>query len=62
MSEQFAVVRNIEGQYSVWPLGRDVPSGWDATGFEGPREHCLEHIGEVWTDLRPLSVVAAERR
>lgn len=52
----YRVVRNDEEQYSIWPVGRDLPPGWQAEGTEGPREQCLEHIDRVWTDMRPLSV------
>lgn len=50
------VVRNDEEQYSVWPGGRSMPAGWEATGFEGSRDECLDHIEVVWTDIRPLSL------
>ncbi|WP_037853609.1 MbtH family protein [Streptomyces sp. NRRL S-340] len=52
----YLVVRNHEEQYSIWPAGQDVPAGWAAEGFEGPKSDCLAHIAEVWTDLRPLSL------
>ncbi|MDG4864793.1 MbtH family NRPS accessory protein [Streptomyces sp. T-3] len=45
-----AVVVNDKGQYSVWPQGRQVPDGWHATGFSGPRDGCLQHIAAVWTE------------
>jgi MbtH protein len=51
-----AVVVNDEGQYSVWPLGRDLPAGWRADGFTGTEEECLGYIDEVWTDMRPASL------
>jgi MbtH protein len=25
-------------------------------GFQGLRDACLEHIREIWTDMRPLSL------
>ena len=51
----FQVVVNDEGQYSIWPADRDRPDGWQPDGFTGPRDECLQHIDEVWTDLRPVS-------
>lgn len=51
----FQVVLNDEGQYSIWPADRGRPAGWHADGFIGPRDECLQHIDEVWTDLRPIS-------
>ena len=52
----YLVVRNAEEQYSIWPAGRDVPAGWEADGTVGPKDACLAHITEVWTDMRPLSL------
>ncbi len=53
---QYLVVLNHEQQYSIWPAHRELPSGWQADGTSGTREQCLEHIGRVWTDMRPLSL------
>ncbi|MFF4404872.1 MbtH family protein [Streptomyces sp. NPDC001262] len=50
------VVLNHEEQYSIWWTDRDLPAGWRAEGTEGTREECLAHIGEAWTDMRPLSL------
>ncbi len=55
MSETFAVVRNDEDQYSIWPRHRPVPAGWHPVGVAGARDDCLAHIERVWTDLRPRS-------
>jgi MbtH protein len=53
---RYSVVVNDEEQYSVWLSGRELPPGWRAVGRSGTREECLRHIGEVWTDMRPLSL------
>ncbi|MFH8442211.1 MbtH family protein [Streptomyces sp. NPDC018026] len=52
----FLVVRNAEEQYSIWPEGREVPDGWTAIGDPRPKDECLSHIAEVWTDMRPASL------
>ena len=52
----YDVVINAEEQYSIWPLGRDLPEGWKTTGFSGSRDECFEHISSVWEDLRPKSL------
>jgi MbtH protein len=52
----YKVVVNHEGQYSIWPVDREVPRGWDEAGKAGPREECLSFIEETWTDMRPLSL------
>ncbi|MFI8291548.1 MbtH family protein [Streptomyces sp. ms191] len=53
---RYAVVINDEEQYSVWPESREVPAGWQPTGFTGSKEECVAHVDEVWTDMRPLSL------
>jgi MbtH protein len=53
---RYAVVVNDEEQYSIWVVGRELPAGWRATGTQGTKAECLDHIATVWTDLRPLSV------
>lgn len=53
---QYVVVINHEDQYSIWPEGREIPSGWRATGVAGTKEQCLANIEEVWTDMRPRSL------
>jgi MbtH protein len=50
------VVVNDEEQYSVWPADRPQPDGWRDAGFRGTRNACLDHVAEVWTDMRPRSV------
>ncbi|WP_113700274.1 MbtH family protein [Nonomuraea lactucae] len=53
---QYKVVVNHEDQYSIWFAERPIPQGWHATGFEGPKQTCLDHIDQVWTDMRPRSL------
>jgi len=50
------IVVNDEEQYSIWFADREMPPGWRAEGTEGSRAECLDHIDEVWTDMRPRSV------
>ncbi|MFE0424506.1 MbtH family protein [Streptomyces sp. NPDC058953] len=55
----YAVLRNDEGQYSLWPAGVDVPEGWAVARTPGPRQECLEYVEAVWTDMRPARLIAA---
>lgn len=55
-SVPFLVVKNHEEQYSIWPVGREIPLGWIDCGFNGDKQSCLKHIESVWTDMRPLSL------
>jgi len=52
----FYVVMNHEEQYSIWPEYKPIPNGWRAVGKSGKKKECLEHIDQVWTDMRPLSL------
>jgi MbtH protein len=52
----YRVVVNHEEQYSIWPVDRELPAGWNDVGKSGPKAECLEHIEQVWTDMRPLSL------
>jgi len=62
----YKVVVNHEEQYSIWPAHREPPLGWREVGKEGSKDECLAYVGEVWTDMRPLSLrkkmEEAERR
>jgi MbtH protein len=49
----YKVVVNQEEQYSIWPADREAPMGWSDTGFQGPKAACLQHIQEIWSDMRP---------
>jgi MbtH protein len=52
----YKVVVNHEEQYSIWPVDRENPLGWNDTGKTGPKADCLAYVKEVWTDMRPLSL------
>jgi MbtH protein len=61
-SPRYQVVINEEEQYSIWPEDREPPAGWRATGTRGPKDECLAHIREAWTDMRPRSLREAMDR
>ncbi len=50
------VVLNHEEQYSIWPADRENALGWKDEGKVGTKQECLDHIKEVCTDMRPLSL------
>ncbi|MFD9739334.1 MbtH family protein [Umezawaea sp. NPDC059074] len=47
------VLVNEEGQYSLWPMDKEVPAGWASTGKSGSRQFCMDYVDQVWTDMRP---------
>lgn len=52
----YQAVINHEWQYSLWPADRELPLGWEPTGFQGLKEDVLAFIQRVWTDMRPRSL------
>ncbi len=55
-TQQYKVVINHEEQYSIWPADRENALGWFDVGKEGTKQEALDHIEEVWMDMRPLSL------
>ncbi len=53
---RYQVLVNDEEQYSLWPADHEVPAGWRATGTEGTKQECMDHVDQVWTDMRPRSL------
>lgn len=53
---EYRVVVNEEEQYSLWLATLEIPKGWRDTGKIGKKADCLAYVGEVWTDMRPLSL------
>lgn len=54
--EEFKILINEEGQYSLWPSAVCVPLGWQETGPVGSKDACLDFVRENWTDMRPESL------
>lgn len=59
---RYRVVVNDEDQYSIWPEHKRNAPGWRDAGFTGGRDECLDHVEQVWRDLRPRSVREAAGR
>lgn len=57
--EIFRVVINLEDQYSIWSMRKEIPYGWSGVGKSRTKEECFSYIKEVWTDMRPHSLKEA---
>ncbi|MEV5576186.1 MbtH family protein [Spirillospora sp. NPDC052269] len=55
----FLVLRNDEGQYSLWPSFAEVPAGWTVAKAADSRAACVEYVEANWTDMRPNGLVEA---
>jgi MbtH protein len=47
----YVVLVNAQDQYSIWPLGMELPAGWREAGVIGTRDECLDHIATAWAEL-----------
>lgn len=54
--DEFVVLVNDEGQYSIWPSAQDVPAGWRIARPKGTKAEALAFIENEWTDMRPKSL------
>ena len=43
----YKVVIDREDHYSMWPVDRKIPSGWQEPGKTGTEKECLDYIHEV---------------
>lgn len=52
----YKVLVNGEEQYSLWPVYKEVPTGWREAVKQGSKADCLAFVEANWTDMRPLSL------
>ncbi len=50
------VLTNAEAQYSLWPVGIEVPGGWSVAHRAESREAAIAYVESRWTDMRPASL------
>lgn len=53
---RFTVLKNGEGQFSLWPISKETPEGWTRLTFEGSKAECSQYVDEHWLDMRPQSL------
>jgi len=49
----YTVLKNAEGQHSLWPTFAPVPAGWAVAFGPDQRQSCLDFVSESWPSLRP---------
>jgi len=57
----FLVLVNDENQHSLWPQFAEVPAGWRTAFGPAGRADCLDYVNTNWTDMRPQSLIDADR-
>jgi uncharacterized protein YbdZ (MbtH family) len=57
----FNVLVNGENQHSLWPDFAEIPAGWRTVFGPAKKQPCLDYVNEHWTDMRPQSLIDADR-
>ena len=60
-TEDYLVLRNEEGQYSLWPSRNDIPGGWAAVDYRGSKVECMTYVDEHWTEMRSPATMTSGR-
>jgi MbtH protein len=55
----FLVLKNNEGQHSIWPQFAAIPAGWTSVFGPESRQACVDFVEQHWIDMRPASLIAA---
>jgi MbtH protein len=58
----YLVLRNDEGQHSLWPGHIGIPAGWTTVHGPDARASCVAYVENHWTDMRPNSLAAFMER
>lgn len=58
--DNWFVLKNLDGQYSIWPRFKTLPDGWAVIGEAASKEECLNVIEETWADMRPEPLKRAD--
>jgi MbtH protein len=55
---RFLVLRNDEGQHSLWPGFAEPPAGWVTVHGEDTRAACLAYVEANWPVIAPATTEA----
>ncbi len=48
------ILRNAQGQCSLWPQFLECPRGWTPVFGPAPRAACDDWLTSHWRDIRPV--------
>lgn len=52
----FLVLKNAQGEYSLWPEFHALPTGWDVQYGADTRAACIAYIEKHWTSIHPFQL------
>jgi len=53
-SLSFQVLKNQQGEFSLWPAQHQVPSGWDIQHGPDTRTSCIAYVEKHWLAINPF--------
>ncbi|WP_231759257.1 MbtH family protein [Microbulbifer elongatus] len=54
-AHSFLVLKNANGEYSLWPEFRAVPAGWERMHGPDTREACSDYVDAHWHSINPFA-------
>ncbi|WP_394179990.1 MbtH family protein [Marinomonas posidonica] len=59
-SHSFLVLKNDQGQYSLWPEFATCPQGWRQVLGPASRSECLSYVEHHWKEINPFTKTVTE--
>lgn len=55
-NEKFAfnVLKNQQGEYSLWPESYAIPAGWNIQFGPETRAQCIQYVETHWHSINPF--------
>ncbi len=50
----FFVLKNHQGEFSLWPEFHPVPAGWDIQHGADSRASCIQYVEKHWKSINPF--------
>lgn len=50
----FHVLKNQQGEYSLWPQPHALPAGWEVQFGPDSRTACIAYVETHWTAINPF--------
>lgn len=52
----FFVLKNIKGEFSLWPEFHTLPAGWEVQLGPTTRSECIGYVEQHWKAINPFQV------
>ncbi|ENX35677.1 hypothetical protein F889_00752 [Acinetobacter colistiniresistens] len=52
----FFVLKNVQGEFSLWPEFHALPAGWEVQLGPDTRSECIRYVEQHWKSINPFHV------